>query len=427
MTLDSIRSRTDSDLRAAATGRGAASAAVVGFDVAVFVALRYAPEYLRLLGNGPLLIGLFGSLVALVGLLYPAFGPTLARSRSSVGPVLTGLVALGLVGWLLAPQVGASEGQSTILVFAGLFLVGLWPAFEVETGLDAVVPQRLSARVPRALRHDQAPRYAAIVLGLPVVVWLLAELSPSRAAIQVVVGLAAGVGLTTAVLLAVRDGSAGAIVDTTDDPARPTRLRGTLAALRSWPRASRQLAIGETLVASAVGMVSVFFVITVTSVLRVDVAFFGLRLRPDAFFGLCLLAETLVALVATRPVDRLARRVGSERVAIGAFLVAALFPVALVGAPPNPVLVVALFGTFGLYHAGLPVGRHAVESALDGDDVRQYRLFRAVACVPAALVGGVVYAASPTLAFGLATVLGTIGVREFLVGATWPPRSSEAT
>ncbi|EMA41268.1 hypothetical protein [Halococcus hamelinensis] len=424
MTPDSIRRRTDADRLDIVTGRTTAAAAVVGFDVAVFAALRYAPEYLRLLGNGPLFIGLFGSLAALTGLVYPALDTVPDRLGSLAGPVLAGLASFGLVCWLLAPQVGA--GRPTALVFVRLLLVGLWPAFDLGTGLDAVVPRYVAERVPRALRHERAPRDAAIVLGLPAILWVLVEVSPARAAIQVVLGLAAGLGLTTAVFLAVRDDPTVGALSTTSgaSTARRGRLRGALAALRSLPRASRQLALGETLVALAVGMVSVFLVITVTSVLRIDIELLGFRFRPDAFFGLCLLAETLVAFVAPRPLGRLADRLGRDRVATAVLLVAALFPVALVGAPANPAVVAALFAAFGLYHAGLPLGRRAVESSLDADDVDRYRLLRAAVPVPAALVGGVVYAASPTLAFGLATVVGVVGVREFLVGATWPAEPS---
>ncbi|WP_160134669.1 transporter [Halococcus salsus] len=425
MTPDSTRRRTDPDHLDIVTGRTAAAAAVVGFDVAVFAALRYAPEYLRLLGNGPLFIGLFGSLAALAGLVYPALDAGLDRLGSLAGPVLAGLASFGLVCWLLVPQVGA--GRPTTLVFVGLFLVGLWPAFDLGIGLDAVVPRHVAERVPHALRHDRASRYAAILLGLLALVWVLVEVSPARAAIQVVLGLAAGLGLTTAVFLAVRDDSTtGVLSSTSGEPstARRRRLRGALAAFRSLPRASRQLALGETLVALAVGMVSVFLVITVTSVLRIDIVLLGFRFRPDAFFGLCLLAETLVALVAPRPLDHLADRLGRERVATALLLVAALFPVALVAAPANPAVVAALFAAFGLYHAGLPLGRRAVESTLDADDVDRYRLLRAAVRVPTALIGGVVYAASPTLAFGLATVVGAVGVREFLVGATWPVEST---
>ena len=438
MTNDSTTSRGKSGvLDALDTSSVPTSVALVGFNVAVYAAVRYAPEYLRLLGNGPILIGLFGSAATLLAVLYPSLGSILDRLDGRVAPAIAALASLGVVCWLLAPQAGSGNSvQSVILVFVGLVLIESWHAFGIDTTVATTfVSGRVREHIPAVIRHTRTPRYAALLVGLPVVVGFLAAISPALAAIQVVLGLAAGIGLTVTVLLAVLDEFEGDAVRTVIEGerigavVRGERFRSILDALRSLPRASRQMLVGDTLVAVAVGMVSVFLIITVTSVLQIDVMLFGYRLRPDAYFGVCLFAETTVALVATGPVTRFASRVGRDRVVTGTLLVAALFPIALVSAPTNATVVALLFAVFGLYRAGLPTRRATIDSVVEGgtDNHGQYRTMRAMVRIPSALVGGLLYAISPTLAFGLATVVGAVGVREFFVGTTWPnPTQAES-
>ena len=450
MTSDSTTELRDdaSVFEGIVAGDAAASVTVVAFNVTVYAAIRYAPEYLRLLDNGPIVIGLFGSTATLLAVAVPRLGSVADRLGSSAAPVVGAFASIGVVCWLVVPQFGPTDGvRSVVLMFAGLALIESWQAVGPKTAATiCVVPQRIRDRVPQVIRHARTPRYVALLAGLPVVIGLLTLISPAITAIQVVLGLAAAIGLTMTVLLAVLDEdetpTASADSTTAHEPvdgagdddtmedgwiATPNEpIRSVLDSLRSLPRSVRQPLVGDSLVEFAVGMVSVFLVITVTSALRVDVTLFGQRLRPDAFFGVCLVAEMSVALLATGPLTRLANRIGRERVVAGSLLLAALFPIALVSAPANPTVVASLFATFGLYRAGLPT-RHAFIDAITsaGDDASdipdargRYRTARAALRVPSALVGGVLYAVSPTLAFGFATVVGAVGVRELLVGAT---------
>ncbi|EMA49031.1 MULTISPECIES: hypothetical protein [Halococcus] len=461
MTSDSTTApRTDASVfEGNVAGDAAASVAVVAFNVALYTAIRYAPEYLRLLGNGPIVIGLFGSSATLLAVTVPRLGSVAEQLGSSAAPVVGALASLGVVCWLVAPQLGPTDGlRSVALVFVGLALIESWQAVGPETAATiGVVPQRIRDRVPQVIRHARTPRYVALLAGLPIAVGFLTLISPAITAIQVVLGLAAAIGLTTTVLLAVLDedeipaasansttenGRSDGVTDgeTADDETmedgwiaiRDEPIRSALDSLRSLPRSVRQPLVGDALVEFAVGMVSVFLVITVTSVLKIDVTLFGHRLRPDAFFSVCLIAEMSVALVATGPLTRLTSRIGRERVVAGTLLVGALFPIALVSAPANAAIVAGLFAAFGLYRAGLPTRHAFVDSITTGDDTttetgaandisddrRGYRTVRAALRVPSALVGGVLYAVSPTLAFGLATVVGAVGVRELLVGVT---------
>jgi hypothetical protein len=429
MMKGSIPSRGESSAPDAVDTSGvAASAALVAFNVAVYVAVQYVPEYLRLLGNGPVLIGLFGSTATLLAVCYPYLRPALDRLNVSAAPIVGTLASLGVVCWLFAPQIGSGSGiRSVMLMLVGLVLVASWQAFGVDTAaVSTFVPRRLCVRIPSLIRHDRTPQYVALLFGLPFVIGFLAIVSPALTAIQVVLGLTAAIGLTATVLFAVLDDFAAEIAaDAPIDDKRiatvadDTSFRSVLDSVRSLPWPARQSLVGDTLVEFAVGMVSIFLVITVTSLLRIDVTLFGLRLGPDAFFGVCLFVEMAVALIATGPLTWLARRVGREYVVAGTLFIAALFPIALVSAPANATLVALLFAGFGCYRASLPIRRESISSVVTGDtgdNYEQYRAVQAMVRVPSAFVGGLLYAVSPTLAFGLAAIVGTVGMREFLVG-----------
>jgi predicted MFS family arabinose efflux permease len=106
-------------------------------------------------------------------------------------------------------------------------------------------------------------------------------------------------------------------------------------------------------------------------------------------------------------------------VAIG-FAVYAVFPALLVNAPANPWIVAGLFAFSGLRFAGLPAHKALIvgpaEAGAGGRVTGAYYLLRNTIVIPSALLGGWLYDAySPELAFGLATVVGLVGVVVFLV------------
>ena len=388
----------------------AAAVAVVGFDLAVYVVGRYAPEYLRLLGAGPVAIGLFGSIALALAVAYPALGRSvLKRARTEVDLAVGMLAAVGLVCWLLAPQVTLGGLPGWAWVFAGLIPLELWHSHDVETALPYV--ERLDEYLPDSMTGERARREGALLGVLLIAVSLLAAIPSPVVAIQVLVGLTAATGVTAVVLRYARNDHGGTAHNHPNADSETDGTRLSLAALRSLPVRRRRLLVGDALVEFATAMVLVFLVITVTSVLEIDVAVLGVRLRPDAYFGVLLGIETAVALALGEPLSHLAGRVGSERVLLGVFLLAALFPIALVNAPTNPLVIGVLFGVFGLYRGARPVRRAVLGSVADSGS---YRLARSVCVIPGPLVGGLLYSMSPGLAFGFATVVGIIGVREVL-------------
>jgi hypothetical protein len=116
-------------------------------------------------------------------------------------------------------------------------------------------------------------------------------------------------------------------------------------------------------------------------------------------------------------------------VAVG-FAVYAVFPVLLIGAPADPWVLVALFAFSGLRFAGLPAHKALIvgpaERDAGGRVTGSYYLVRNAVVIPSALVGGVVYGldrvavggvalAGPTVAFGVASVVGLVGTGYFLL------------
>jgi hypothetical protein len=213
-----------------------------------------------------------------------------------------------------------------------------------------------------------------------------------------------------------------------------------VADLRSLPAPLRPLLVADTLVRFANGMVYVFFVIVVTDFLSVGLRLPAMSLgalrtpsvalSPAAFFGVLLGVEMAVALASMVPVARLAERVGLKPVVAVGFAVYAVFPVLLIGAPADPWVLVALFAFSGLRFAGLPAHKALIvgpaERDAGGRVTGSYYLVRNAVVIPSALVGGVVYGldrvtvggvalAGPTVAFGVASVVGLLGTGYFLL------------
>jgi predicted MFS family arabinose efflux permease len=143
------------------------------------------------------------------------------------------------------------------------------------------------------------------------------------------------------------------------------------------------------------------------------------RLSPDAFFGVLLGIEMVVALASMVPVAKLAERVGLKPVVALGFAVYAVFPILLVNAPANPWVVAALFAFSGLRFAGLPAHKALIVGPAEANEggrvTGAYYLLRNTVTIPSALLGGWLYDAySPEVAFGLATVVGVAGVVVFL-------------
>jgi|GEM_PF-2463844 len=424
--LDETVARVRSDLDGTATRVKDALAAgdprvvaagALGFDGLAYAASRYAPEYLGVLGGSPLVVGLFGTVAMAVAAV--ASGVDLGTDGRSVAPVLAAVA--GLVTWLLAPGLAAATGvPGWVWVVIGVVPLGATAATADGTSV-----------APTTDPFGVAPRggdwrgAAAGGAGVAVAVALLSIAGSLGAALGTLLALGAVLGIAVAALRAVDDTSAAVRDDrdaaverrtlpaSSDDSSRPS-VRPLARAVRSAPTTARSLLVGEALVGVAVGLVSVFVVLVVTSVLGLRATLLGVRLGPSGTFG----ALVVVELVLGAAGDAVGRRADGHRPAtaalVGGAALAAGFPLLFVGLPPVTAVVAALFGLFGLRAAAAGARDDAVaeavgRSAATPDD---YRTARALAVAPAPLVGGVLYSLDPTVAFGAATAVGVVGVWE---------------
>lgn len=430
-----------------------ASAALAVFGVAVRVVLGYAPAYLRALGGGPVVIGLFASAALLIAAGYPRLdlgvaGRIGAHYRSAV---LVALATLGLVVWLLAPGSAVGTRAATWLwMLVGLALLGAWTLVGDDAGLAGTGSILAFDRAPTKPPNDASDRdtpasgvpHPGTPVGFVVVALFLGVVPTFLAGFQVVVAILVAVGLCVTVFVAAdastdvgpsdsadRSGDAAGSGDSDGsadargsdgsgiggDGTLPIDPERTVEELRSLPAGLRRLLVGETLVRCGAGMVAAFVVIAVTTVVGVDATVLGLRLRPAAVFGVAVAVELTVSLAAAASARRIETRVGRGPLAAAGLLVAALFPIGVVSVPASPLAVGAVFAASGFRAVGRPARRSLLADHLgDRTDGPDPRFAREAAVAASPLVGGVLYAVNPTLAFGLATSVGLLGVREFL-------------
>jgi MFS family permease len=396
------------------------SVAMFAFSLAFQMTSRYVPEYLRVLGAGAGVIGLYGSVGNLISALYPYPGGAVSdRVGSRLSLTLFGVVTtLGFGVWYLAALVGdVAIGTLVVpgwsLVFLGLFLTQAWKSFGLGATFAVVKQSVAPEHLASGFASTETFRRVGFLVGPLLAAALLASTLEFTDGFQrillVAVAFGAAATVTQHVLYDASGDSFGKAFE---------GLSQVRADLLGMPETLRPLLVADTLVRFANGMVYVFFVIVVTDFLSVGFRGFGLSLRPDAFFGVLLGVEMVVALVSMAPVSKLAERVGLKPVVALGFAVYAIFPVLLVAAPADQWVLVLLFAFSGLRFAGLPAHKALIvgpaERDAGGRVTGTYYLVRNTVVIPSAVVGGVLYATDPTVAFGVASVVGIVGVGYFL-------------
>jgi len=405
------------------------SLSMFAFSLGFQMTGRYLPRYMSLLGAGGVAIGLYGSVGNLVSAVYPYPGGALSdRIGSRIALTAFGLAStVGFVVWLFAPAfgvvtlpgvtVGPFRVERDLLpvgIFLGLFLAQAWKSFGLGATFAIVKQSVEPSRLATGFASTETVRRLAFLVG-PLLAAALIAVFGFDDGFQYVLAVAAVFGLVATV-------AQHRLYDATDDTVGDSfeGIGQVVADLRAMPAELPPLLVGDTLVRFANGMVYVFFVIVVTEFLEVSAILPGVgRLSPDAFFGVLLGIEMVVALASMVPVAKLAERVGLKPVVAIGFAVYAVFPVLLINAPADPLVVAALFAFSGLRFAGLPAHKALIvgpaEQDAGGRVTGAYYLLRNTITIPSALLGGWLYDAySPELAFGLATAVGVVGVAVFL-------------
>ncbi|WP_129114417.1 MFS transporter [Halegenticoccus tardaugens] len=405
------------------------SVAMFAFSLGFQMTGRYMPRYMSVLGAGPVAIGLYGTVGNLISAVYPYPGGALSdRIGSRVALTLFGLAStLGFVLWFFAeafgiltvpaPSAGPLRLDPIVLpvgVFLGLFLSQAWKSFGLGATFAIVKQSVPPERLATGFASTETFRRTAFLLGPLLAAALLASFA-FETGFRYVLLAAAGFGLVATVAQHV-------LYDASEDSLGKSfaGVGALLSDLRELPRPLRPLLVGDTLVRFANGMVYAFFVIVVVDFLSVGVALPAVgNLNPDSYFGVLLALEMAVALLVMVPVAKLAERVGLKPVVALGFAVYAAFPALLIASPPNAAVLAALFAFSGLRFAGLPAHKALIVGPAERNEggrvVGSYYLVRNAIVIPSAAVGGLLYDASPTLAFGVATAVGVIGTAYFLV------------
>ncbi|MFB6123043.1 MAG: MFS transporter [Haloferacaceae archaeon] len=395
------------------------SLAMFAFSLGFQMTGRYMPRYLSVLGAGSLAIGLYGSFGNLVSAVFPYPGGALSdRIGSRTALTLFGFAStLGFLIWYAAgPLADVSLGPTNaavLVVFGGLLLAQAWKSFGLGATFAVVKQSVERERLATGFASTETFRRTAFLLGPLLAAALLARFA-FEVGFRYVLLVAAAFGLLATV-------AQHRLYDASEDSIGKSfaGVASIVDDLRRMPDPLRPLLLGDTLVRFANGMVYVFFVIVVTEYRRVGVTLPVVgRLGPDAYFGVLLAVEMAVALVVMVPTAKLARRVGLKPVVALGFAVYAVFPALLVFAPADAAVLALLFGFSGLRFAGLPAHKALIvgpaEANAGGRVVGTYYLVRNAVVVPSAAVGGWLYAASPEVAFGTATVVGLVGTGLFL-------------
>jgi MFS family permease len=396
------------------------SVAMFAFSLAFQMTTRYVPEYMRVLGAGPVVVGLYKSVGDLVGAVYPYPGGAVSdRIGSRLALTAFGLLsAVGFVLWAAAPDLELAVGPLVVPVwtwiFVGLFLAQAWKSFGLGATF-AVVKQSVPPRhLAAGFAGTETFRRVGFLLGPLFAVGLLTVAGSFLAGFRLV--LLVAVGFAVVATLAqhyLYDAAEDTVGDSFEGVAE------VLADLRGMPDPLRPLLLGDTLVRFGNGMVYAFVIFVITDIWRLQATILGVTLDPAALFGLLLAVEMAVALVSMIPVSRAAERVGLKPVVAAGFLVYATFPAVLISAPPDPLVVGMIFAFSGLRFAGLPAHKALIvgpaERDAGGRVTGSYYLVRNAVVIPSGVVGGWLYGIDPVVAFGVATVVGLLGTGLFLV------------
>ena len=397
------------------------SVAMFAFSLSFQMTGRYVPEYLRVLGTGATVVGLYGSVGNFIGALYPYPGGAISdRLGSRLSLTVFGtLSSAGFLLWFVAPSIppvtlGGVSLEPWVWIFVGLFLTQAWKSFGLGATFAIVKQSVPPGRLAMGFASTEIFRRVGFLLGPLIAAALLAGTSSFVVGFRYVLVVAAVFGIVATVAQHV-------LYDASEDSLGKAfeGLSQLREDLRSLPETLRPLLVADTLVRFANGMVYVFFVIVVTDFLAVGFTGFGVSLRPDAFFGILLGVEMVVAILTKLPVSKLAERTGLKPVVALGFTVYAVFPALLILAPSNQWVLVGLFAFSGLRFAGLPAHKALIvgPAARDagGRVTGVYYLVRNTIVIPSAALGGWLYANDPTLAFALASAVGLVGVGYFAV------------
>jgi MFS family permease len=373
-----------------ALDRNTAAVALAMFTMALGEHLwrKFVPKYLEALGAPIVAIGLYGSTEDLLDGLYQYPGGWVAdrHGRKRALQLFVGLAASGYAIMAMAP--------SWPIVLVGVVFMMAWRSMASPT-LFAVVGDSL----PRE-RRAMGFSVQSILRRIPIAI------APILGGLLIVgSGVVQGVriGLLVSILLALLT---FALVSRIRLELPTLSVAGLSGVWGTFPPPLRRLLLSDIFIRTCEGMVDVFLVLYALNVVGIS--------APE--FGLLIAVQMTTSIVCYLPVARLADRVGRKPFVIATFLAFSLFPLAVISANSFAGLAAA-FVVGGLREIGEP-SRKALIVDLVSPEARArgvglYYLVRSLAIAPAATVGGVLWQASPTAPFLLASAVGLVGTAAF--------------
>jgi hypothetical protein len=411
---------------------------------------RYLPEFLSALGYGPVVVGVLVSLSLGIAVAASEFssddlgGDATPALESTVIAVLSALLAaVGLLAWAGAPTLDTLLG--TPLTALGWLVVGivllqawyvrgptqrLWPT-DIRAGpLPSSTADDEQAQSDRTvLVPDKRTHVVLGALGIVAAAVFATTAVASADSIHGGFALVAATGAAVAIVGAVALGTVGVLPslfgERSAEEERPAAtsvdadhsLTVVRRAVSRLPDRRRWAVIGDALVRVAIAGTVPFLVLLVVDYRSIALSISGLSLAPAAVFGLFVLAEAAGAIAGAVASPALASRV-DRRILLAVGLAGiSLLPMALVAAPASAAIVAVLFGLLGFRTVIEPlrptVGASARAAPVPGPRLPdEIRTAVRVAVVPAPLLGGILYAVNPLVAFTVATTVGLLGVRE---------------
>jgi MFS family permease len=348
------------------------------------------PKYLEALGAPVLAVGLYGSARDLLDGLYQYPGGWVADryGRRHALLLFVALAAVGYATYLAAP--------SWPLVFVGLVFVMAWSSM-ASPALFAVIGDALP-RERRAMGFTVQSILRRVPIAVaPTVGGILIATHGVRDGVRV--GLVAALGLAGLTLVVVWRLRVPLV-----PPAAPAGIVGVWRAL---PRPLRWLLASDVFVRTCEGLVDVFVVLYVTSVLGLS--------APQ--FGALVAVQMVTSILAYVPAARLADRGGRKPFVVATFLAFSFFPLAIVVAEGLGGLVAA-FVVGGLREIGEPARKALIVDLatphLRARSVGLYYLVRSLAVAPAATIGAALWNVTPAAPFLAAAAVGLAGTIVFV-------------
>ncbi|WP_255166965.1 MFS transporter [Natrononativus amylolyticus] len=401
------------------------SLAMFAFSLGFQMTNRFLPEYLVFLGATGFIVGLFATLGNVIGAVFPYYGGVVSdRVGSRYALTVFGFLStFGFAIWFAAAYIPAIDLGAFVLepwvwVFVGLLLAQCWKSFGIG-GHYAIVKQTTEpSRLVRGFASTETFRRTAFLIAPLIVAILVADqLMPGFLWVLVIAIVFAVLGTIVQHLLYEAD---------KDTVGKEFQGFGQiLTDLRALPDPLRPLLVADTFVRFANGMVYAFFILVITQLmgigLTVTVPVFGtINLSPAAFFGVLLSVEMFIALLTMAPAAKIAEHVGLKPVVGLGFLVYAVFPIMLIFAPENSLVLIALFAFSGLRFAGLPAHKALIvgpaERGAGGRVTGSYYFVRGAIVIPSGVLGGFLWEfVNPEISFTIASVIGMIGVAYFVI------------